>query len=118
MPTRGLKKVFSPDTVAVIGASNVEGSVGYSLMANLIGHGFKGTVYPVNIKYDSIQGVHAYKSVKDIPRDIDLAIIAVPAKIVPQVLTECGEKSIRSVVIISAGFKEAGEDGRNMRSVS
>jgi len=116
MPTRGLKKVFSPDTVAVIGASNVEGSVGYSLMANLIGHGFKGTVYPVNIKYDSIQGVHAYKSVKDIPRDIDLAIIAVPAKIVPQVLTECGEKSIRSVVIISAGFKEAGEDGRKLES--
>jgi acetyltransferase len=62
LPTKGLKNIFNPQTVAVIGASNEKDSVGYSLMANLIGHGFTGTIYPVNVKHDSIQGVHAYKS--------------------------------------------------------
>ncbi|MFH1404404.1 MAG: acetate--CoA ligase alpha subunit [Candidatus Altiarchaeota archaeon] len=114
MPTKGLEEVFSPETIAVIGASNEEGSVGYSLMANMLGHGFKGTVYPVNIKHGSIQGVHAYKSVKDIPTKVDLAVIATPAKTVPTILEECGESGVRSAVIISAGFKEAGEDGRKL----
>jgi len=112
MPTKGLDKIFSPQTIAVIGASNKKDSVGYSIMANLIGHGFSGTVYPVNPKRDSVQGVHAYKSVKDIPRKIDLAIIITPAKTVPSVVEECGQVGVKGVIIISAGFKEAGEEGK------
>ncbi len=114
MPTKGLNKIFSPQTVAVIGASNDEGSVGYELMANLIGHGFAGTVYPVNIRHDSVQGVHAYKRVGDIPRQVDLAVIATPAKTVPSIMEECGEAGVRGAVIISAGFKETGEEGLDL----
>ncbi|MFC2162356.1 bifunctional acetate--CoA ligase family protein/GNAT family N-acetyltransferase [Candidatus Altiarchaeota archaeon] len=111
MPTKGLREIFSPETVAVIGASNKEGSVGYSLMANLIGQGFTGTVYPVNNKHDSIQGVHAYKNIGDIPRKVELAVIATPASTVASIMQECGEAGVRSCVIISAGFKEAGPEG-------
>ncbi len=112
MPTKGLKNIFYPNTVAVIGASNKKDSVGYAIMSNLIGHGFKGTIYPVNQKHDSIQGVHAYQSVSEIPRQIDLAIIATPAATVPAIMDECGKKGVKGAVIISAGFKEAGEEGR------
>lgn len=111
MPTKGLKKIFYPKAIAVIGASNDEGSVGYSLMANMLGHGFEGTVYPVNLKRESVQGVHAYKSVGDIPRQVDMAIIATPAKTVPAVVEDCGMAGIKGLIIISAGFKEAGEEG-------
>ncbi|MBD3388056.1 MAG: GNAT family N-acetyltransferase [Candidatus Altiarchaeales archaeon] len=116
MPTKGLKNIFYPETIAVIGASNEKDSVGYSLMANMIGHGFKGTVYPVNIKSDSVQGVHAYKTVKDIPRQVDLAVIATPAKTVPMVMGQCGEAGVKGAVIISAGFKETGDAGLKLES--
>ncbi|MBU0762185.1 MAG: GNAT family N-acetyltransferase [Candidatus Altiarchaeota archaeon] len=111
MPTKRLVNIFSPEAVAIIGASNKVGSVGHSLMKNLIGHGYTGTVYPVNNKYDSIQGVHAYPSIRDVPRKIDLAIIAVPAKVVPSVVEECGQVGVKGVIIVSAGFKETGEEG-------
>ena len=116
MPTKGLKNILFPETVAVIGASNQAGSVGFSLMANLIGHGYSGTIYPVNPKHDSIQGVHAYKSVRDIPRKIDLALIATPAKTVPQVMEECGQAQVKGAVIVSAGFKETGEAGLQLEN--
>ncbi|MFH1055977.1 MAG: GNAT family N-acetyltransferase [Candidatus Altiarchaeota archaeon] len=111
MPTKGLKHIFSPETVAVIGASNQKGSVGYALMDNLIGHGFNGTIYPVNPKHVSVQGVHAYKSVKEIPGRVDLALVATPAKTVPAVIEECGQAGVKGAVIISAGFRETGEEG-------
>ncbi len=111
MPTKGLKNIFYPEAIAVIGASNEPGSVGQSLIKNLIGHGYTGTIYPVNIKHDSIQGIHAYKNVKDIPRKVDMALIAVPAQHVPSVVQECGELGIKGVIIISAGFKETGPEG-------
>jgi acetyltransferase len=111
LPTKGLKSIFSPETIAIIGASNNKGSVGYSLMANLIGHGYVGTIYPVNPNHDSVQGVHAYKTVKEIPRKIDLAIIAIPAKAVPSILEECGQVGVKGAIIISAGFREAGPEG-------
>ncbi len=116
MPTKGLNKIFYPEAVAVIGASNEVGSVGHSLMSNLIGHGYTGTIYPVNIKHDSIQGIHAYKSLSDIPRKVDFALIAVPSKIVPKIMEECGQKGVKGVVIISAGFKEIGEAGRELEN--
>lgn len=106
--------MFAPKAVAVVGASNEKGSVGYSLMSNLIGNGYDGTIYPVNIKHESIQGIHSYKSVKDIPRQVDLAIIATPAKTVPGIVSECGQAGIKAAVIISAGFREAGEEGQRL----
>ncbi|MFH1722364.1 MAG: GNAT family N-acetyltransferase [Candidatus Altiarchaeota archaeon] len=114
MSLKGLKAIFSPKTVAVIGASNDKGSVGYSLMANLLGRGYEGTVYPVNLKRDSIQGVHAYKNIGDVPRKVDLAVIATPAKTVPQIVEECGQAGVKGVVVISAGFKEIGKKGKEL----
>ncbi|HHQ44567.1 MAG TPA: hypothetical protein ENN13_00330, partial [Candidatus Altiarchaeales archaeon] len=114
LPTKGLKHIFNPKAIAVIGASSTKDSVGYCLMANLIGHGFEGTVYPVNPKRDAVQGVHAYKSILDIPRQIDVAVIATPANTVPKVMEDCAKAKVKGVVIISAGFKEAGDSGREL----
>lgn len=109
-----LEKIFNPKTIAVIGASDKKGGVGYALFKNLIGSNYKGIVYPVNIKRESVQSVKAYPSVKDIPDNIDLAIIATPAATVPQILVECGQAHIEGAMIISAGFKEAGEAGEKL----
>jgi acetyltransferase len=106
-----LKKIFNPQTVAVIGASNNPQSVGYALIKNMIGAGYTGIVFPVNVKERSIQGIKAYKSVKEIPDGIDLAVIATPSHTVHSVVEECGEVGVGGLVIISAGFKEVGEDG-------
>ncbi|NBC06384.1 MAG: GNAT family N-acetyltransferase [Bacteroidetes bacterium] len=107
-----MKKIFDPKTIAVIGASNNEGSVGYALIRNMIGSGFKGTVYPINYKHKSIYGVRSYATLKDTRDEIDLAIIATPAATVPDIVQECGEHGVGGIVIISAGFMEAGEDGK------
>ena len=107
-----LDKIFKPKSIAVIGASNEKGSVGHALFNNL--KKYKGRVYPVNIKRKSIQGVKAYKKVEDIKGKIDLAIIATPAFSVPGVVKECGEKKIKGLVIISAGFSEAGKEGKKL----
>jgi acetyltransferase len=114
MNVKKLHTLFHPKTVAVIGASNTEGSVGYSLLRNLVSSGFEGTVYPVNPKRDNVQGVKCYPAVKDIPDKIDLAIIAVPAASVPGVVRECGEAGAHAVVIISAGFRESGREGEKL----
>jgi len=96
----------------VIGASNKEGSVGYKLLNNLIGVGFKGFVYPVNPFSPSVQGLTAYPSVKKIPWHVDLALVATPAHIVPQVVEECGEAGVDGIIIVSSGFGEAGLKGK------
>jgi len=111
MGLENLDKIFKPKSIAVIGASNTVGSAGYRIFRNLIGSGWDGIAYPVNPGKESIQGVQAYAKVSDIPRDIDLAIIATPAKTVPDVLEQCGKKGIKGILIISAGFKEVGEQG-------
>ena len=109
-----MEKIFDPKTIAVIGASNREGTVGYALIKNLIGSGFKGTVYPINFKNKSIYGVRSYSSLKDTRDNIDLAVIATPAPTVPELIKECGEYGVGGIVIISAGFMEAGEKGKEM----
>ena len=109
-----LDKIFKPKTIAVIGASDKKESVGYSLMDNLINSEYDGIVYPVNIKRDKVHSIKAYNSVKDIPDQVDLAIIATPAKSVSQVMLECGESGVSGAVIISAGFKEVGRAGEKM----
>jgi acetyltransferase len=98
--------MFNPKSVAVIGATPKEGKVGNILLKNL--KDFNGNVYAVNPKYGEILGFECYPSVEKIPDEVDLAIIAVPARFVPEVLENCGKKGIRNAVVISAGFKEAG----------
>lgn len=108
------KFIFSPRTVAVIGASTRENTVGRSVFTNLLFSGYTGIVYPVNPKARGILGVRAYHSVWDIPGEVDLAVIIVPGAVVPHVMEECGEKGVRAAVIISAGFKEIGEKGAEL----
>ena len=108
----GLDKIFNPKRIAVIGASNKKGSVGFTLLNNLIGVGFKGFVYPVNPFSPSIQGITAYPSVKKIPWQVDLAIVATPAHVVPQVVEECGESGVTGIIIVSSGFGETGAEGK------
>ncbi|MFO7677780.1 MAG: bifunctional acetate--CoA ligase family protein/GNAT family N-acetyltransferase [Thermoplasmatota archaeon] len=111
MSAENLDKIFRPKSIAVIGASDKPGSAGYRIFRNIIGSGWQGVVYPVHPTKESIQGVQAYTSIKDVPKVVDLAVIATPAKIVPTVLEECGKKGIKGILIISAGFKEIGSEG-------
>lgn len=106
-----LNKILAPASVAVIGASTRPDSVGRAVFANILLSGFTGVVYPVNPKARSILGVRAYASVLEIPDPVDLAVIIVPAEIVPATLEECGRKGIHAAVVISAGFKEIGGVG-------
>ncbi|WP_017304505.1 bifunctional acetate--CoA ligase family protein/GNAT family N-acetyltransferase [Spirulina subsalsa] len=102
---------FKPKTVAVIGATEKEGSVGRTLLWNLISSPFGGTVFPVNPKRPSVLGIQAYPSLSAIPAPIDLVIIAIPAARVSQVMDECIAKGVKGAIIISAGFKEIGPAG-------
>ena len=106
-----LEKLFAPAAIALIGASATPGKLGFSLLANLINSGYFGKVFPVNPKATEILGKKTFSSVLEIPDEVDLALIAVPATAVAEVLEECGQKKIQNVVIISAGFKESGEEG-------
>lgn len=108
---RQLDSIFKPKVIACIGASDRVESVGYAVMHNLLEGGFEGKIFPVNPKHKTIQGVPAYKSVKKIPKKADLAIIVTPAATVPDIVEECGEAGVGGLLIISAGFKEAGEEG-------
>jgi acetyl coenzyme A synthetase (ADP forming)-like protein len=106
-----LEALFAPKSVAVIGASTKPDSLGRAVFKNILFHGYTGVVYPVNPKAKSILGVKAYPSVLYIPDEIDLAVIIVPAIAVANVLEECGRKGVRAAIVISAGFKEIGEEG-------
>ncbi|MBU4331377.1 MAG: acetate--CoA ligase family protein [Acidobacteria bacterium] len=106
-----LDSIFNPRSIAVIGASRQQGSVGFSLLANLIDSRFQGIVYPVNPKADGILGIKCHKNVLDIPDPVDMAVVIVPAPVVPSILEECGERGIKGVITISAGFKEIGGRG-------
>lgn len=114
MSIPNLDKIFKPQRIAVIGASNNPGSVGYTVLKNLVGSGFPGVVYPVNPRHEAVQGIHAYPDVKSLPRTPDLAIICTPAPTVPDLVRQCGEAGILGLIIISAGFKETGEEGRKL----
>ncbi len=114
MNPEGLARMFNPASIAVIGASNTPGSVGLSLMKNLVGSGYNGTIYPVNPKRKNVMGIHCYKSIGEVPERVDLAIIAIPAKAVPSVVRECIDNGTKSFVVLSAGFGEIGEDGRKI----
>ena len=106
-----LRAIFKPKTVAVIGASDRSGSVGRTLLWNLISHPFGGTVFPINPKRSSVLGIKAYASVKAVPEPVELALIATPAPSVPGIIRECIEAGVKGAIVISAGFKEIGEPG-------
>jgi acetyl coenzyme A synthetase (ADP forming)-like protein len=111
---RDMNRIMKPDAVAVIGASSEDGKIGNSVMKNLINGGYKGEIYPINPSAGEIMGHKAYKSVKDVPGKIDVAVFAIPAKFVAQALIEVGEKKIPGAVLIPSGFAETGNvEGQN-----
>ncbi len=107
----GLDFLFSPSSIAVIGASKHEGKVGYTVLKNIISSNFPGKIYPINPSTDEILGLKSYKSVLNVNGGVDLAIVTVPAEHVFQVAEECGQKKIKGMIVISAGFKESGHSG-------
>lgn len=102
---------FKPRSVAVIGATAKAGHVGRAILWNLISSPFGGTVYPVNSKRDAVLGIRAYPRIRDVPEQVDLAVVVTPAESVPSVIEECVDAGVRGAVIISAGFRETGEHG-------
>ncbi len=106
-----LERLFKPRSVAVIGASRAPGKVGHEVLRNIIESGFEGRVYPVNPNANSILGLKAYPSIMDVPDEIDVAVIAVPAQMAVKIAEECGRKGVKFLVVISAGFREVGVEG-------
>lgn len=109
---RSLEPLFRPRSVAVIGASRDRGSIGGAIFHNLISHGFHGPVYPVNPRATTVQSVAAYEDITAVPGPVDLALIVVPAPHVAAALEGCARKGVKAAVVISAGFRETGEQGR------
>ena len=114
MGVYNLDKIFKPESVAVIGASEKEGSIGSVLVENLIQGGFQGKVYPVNPNYSTVHGLEAYPSVLKTESSVDLAIIATPIATVPLIVQECVSKNVGGAIIISAGGKEVGPQGEEI----
>lgn len=106
-----LETFFKPSSIAVVGASRRPGKVGYEVLRNIVRSGFTGAIYPINPNAREVLGLTCYPSVLDVEGDIDLCVIAVPARIVPTIVEEIGAKGIKSLIIISAGFKECGLEG-------
>ena len=106
-----LDPFFVPESVALIGATENPGSVGRTVLWNLLSTPFGGTVYPVNPKRPSVLGIRAYPDVAAIPETVDLAVVTTPAKTVPGIIKQCADAGVKSVIVISAGFKEIGPEG-------
>ncbi len=113
-----LEMFSNPRGVAVVGASPTPGKLGYAVLQNVMQYGYEGQVYPINPKATDILGLRAYPSVMDVPGPIDLAMVFVPAQAVPGVIEECGQKGVRGAVVISAGFREVGREGRQLEKES
>ncbi|ROL61038.1 hypothetical protein D9V86_07780 [Bacteroidetes/Chlorobi group bacterium ChocPot_Mid] len=106
-----LYSLFHPRSVAIIGASTKDLSIGNVITKNLIHYKFKGPIYPINPSAPEVRGLKAYASVLDCPGDVDTVHISIPSKFVPQAIDECGRKGVKNIIINSAGFKEIGEVG-------
>ncbi|MCW4020119.1 MAG: acetate--CoA ligase family protein [Candidatus Bathyarchaeota archaeon] len=106
-----LEVFLKPRSIAVVGASREPKKVGHRIFRNLIDSGFQGELYPINPKAEEILGFKCYSNVTEVPGDVDLAVIAVPVKIVPLVAEQCGMKGVKGIVVISAGFSETGIEG-------
>ncbi len=113
---RALDAIFSPKNVAVIGATEREGSVGRTILWNLISSPFGGTVFPVNPKRASVLGIKAYPTIAEVPDQVDLAVVVTPAPTVPGIIGECVDAGVKGAIIISAGFKEIGPKGAELEA--
>ena len=111
-----IEAIVSPRSVAVIGASNKKDSVGNAVIKNLVDANYSGVLYLINPSSSEILGIQCYSNVQNIEGPVDLAIVIVPSDAVPQVIEECGKKGVKGAVIISAGFKEAGELGKKLEN--
>jgi acetyltransferase len=116
MSTIHLHRLFNPKSVAVIGASEKKNSVGFSIMKNLLEGGFQGDIFPVNPKHKSIMGLDSFSNVKVIKSDLDLAVIATPIHMAPDIIDSCGKSGLAGAIIVSSGGKETGEKGRKIEA--
>jgi acetyltransferase len=107
---------FEPESVALIGATENPGSVGRTVLWNLISTPFGGTVYPVNPKRPSVLGIKAYPNIAAVPEEVDLAVITTPAATVPGIIRQCVDAGVRAAIVISAGFKELGKEGQELEN--
>ncbi|MCD4675676.1 MAG: bifunctional acetate--CoA ligase family protein/GNAT family N-acetyltransferase [Desulfobacula sp.] len=112
MSTFNLHRLFNPKSVAVVGASEKKGSIGFSIMSNILKNGFKGEIFPVNPKYIRIMGLSCFTGIENIKHDVDMAVLAIPIHFVPDIVESCGRAGLAGVVIISSGGREVGEKGR------
>jgi acetyltransferase len=110
-PCPGLDAFFLPKSVAVVGASERPGTVGQTVLRNLVEREFRSRTYPVNPNHAQLLGLKAYKAIADVPEKVDLAIVATPASTVPKIIGECVDSGVKAAVVISAGFRERGQDG-------
>jgi acyl-CoA synthetase (NDP forming) len=106
-----LDAIFSPESVAIIGASNTPGKVGHDIFANILQGGFQGTLYPINPRHKSILSVKTYPTIGAVPDSVDLSMIILPPKACVTVVQESIEKGVKGIVIVSAGFREVGGEG-------
>jgi len=108
---KNLETIFNPKSIAIVGTNKVKGTVPHDILDSILKADFNGIVYPVSPREKSIKGIKAYKYVVDVPDDVDLAILVFPSSVCHMALEQCGQKGIKSVIIISAGYKEVGEAG-------
>src|SRR6266705_5254167 len=111
MPEDALQAIFSPRSIAVVGASRHPGKIGYEILRNLIVNEYQGILYPVNPNAIGIHGIRAYSSVLEVPEPVELAVITVPADLVLEAAEACGKKGVKGLVVITAGFREVGGAG-------
>jgi acyl-CoA synthetase (NDP forming) len=109
-----LDSIFKPRSIAVVGTSRKAGTIGRQILHNLVAYGFNGPVYPVNPNAKYVNSIKCYPDISSIPDQVDLVIIVVPKETVLSVVEECGEKGVKGIVVISAGFKEIGEKGEKL----
>ncbi len=109
MNNPALDAIMRPKSIAVVGASQQPGKIGYTVLDNLIKEGFQGPIYPVNPSASEILGLKVFATVSDIPDPVDAAVITVPAKFVPSVIEQCGQKGIKGIMLITSGFSEVGD---------
>jgi acetyltransferase len=112
----GLRVFFRPQSIAVIGASDKPGSIGRTLVWNLMTSPFGGTIFPVSLKRPRVMGIKAHPRIRDVPEQVDLALVATPAPTVPDLIAECVEAGVKAAIIVSAGFKEIGAEGADLES--
>ncbi|MDH3924151.1 MAG: CoA-binding protein, partial [Xanthomonadales bacterium] len=114
MNTHYLTSLFTPESVALFGASDRPDSVGGIVFNNLLTSGYAGRIYAMNPKRDEVQGQKAYSSLDEIDEIVDLAVVATPAPSIPDIVEACGEKGVKMMLILSAGFREVGPQGRKL----